>query len=90
MGGPLGRNLKRILLDHGCFFVRHGKGDHEICLRPVRGLNFAVDAGTRERFTANALLKQGGSGIASEKPCGLASTASQGVCLPSNILGRCV
>jgi len=60
MGGPLGRDLKRILLDHGCRFVRHGKGDHEIWFSPVTGVTFTVDASTRKRFTANAILKQAG------------------------------
>ena len=60
MGGAYGRQLKRILLDHGCRFVRHGKGDHEIWFSPITNLHFTVDAGTRKRFTANAVLKQAG------------------------------
>ncbi len=55
-----GRDLKRVLLDHGCRFVRNGKGDHEIWWSPLTNRNFAVDAGTRKRFTANAVLKQAG------------------------------
>lgn len=60
MGSSYGRRLKRILLDHGCRFVRHGKGDHEIWFSPITDLTFAVDAGVRKRFTANAILKQAG------------------------------
>ena len=60
MGGAYGRDLKRILLDHGCRFVRHGKGDHEIWFSPISNLHFTVDAGTRNRFTANGSLKQAG------------------------------
>ena len=60
MGGAYGRELKRILLAHGCRFVRHGKGDHEIWYSPITDLHFTVDAGTRKRFTANAILKQAG------------------------------
>ena len=60
MGSNYGRDLKRILLDHGCRFVRHGKGDHEIWLSPVTGRHFTVDATTRKRFTANAVLRQAG------------------------------
>ncbi|WP_245739181.1 type II toxin-antitoxin system HicA family toxin [Sphingomonas rubra] len=52
--------MKRILLDHGCRFVRHGKGDHEIWFSPITNLTFTVDAGTRKRFTAEAILKQAG------------------------------
>lgn len=60
MGGTYGRELKRILLAHGCRFVRHGKGDHEIWYSPITDLHFTVDAGTRKRWTANAVLKQAG------------------------------
>lgn len=60
MGGAYGRDLKRVLRAHGCTFVRQGKGDHEIWFSPNTGLTFAVDAGTRKRYTANAILKQAG------------------------------
>lgn len=60
MGGAYGRELKRILHDNGCRFVRHGKGDHEIWFSPITNLNFTVDAGTRKRFTFEAILKQAG------------------------------
>jgi HicA toxin of bacterial toxin-antitoxin, len=55
-----GRELRRILKDHGCTFVRSGKGDHEIWYSPITNLNFTVDAGTAKRFTALASLKQAG------------------------------
>lgn len=60
MGDSYARELKRILLDHGCRFVRHGKGDHEIWFSPITNLHVTVDAGTRKRFTANAILEQAG------------------------------
>jgi hypothetical protein len=60
MGSSYGRELKRILRDHGCRFVRQGKGDHEIWFSPITNRTLAVDAGTRKRFTANAVLKQAG------------------------------
>lgn len=44
MGSKYGRDLKRRLLDHGCRFVRHGKGDHEIWFSPITNLTFTVDA----------------------------------------------
>ena len=56
----LGRELKRILRANGCIFVRHGKGDHEIWHSPITDRHFTVDASTRKRFTANAVLKQAG------------------------------
>ena len=54
------RELRRILLDNGCNFVRNGKGDHEIWHSPINSRNFTVDVSTRKRFTANAALKQAG------------------------------
>ena len=60
MSSSLGRQLKRILLDHGCTFVRQGKGDHEIWHSPITCRNFTVDAGTTNRHTANGSLKQAG------------------------------
>lgn len=60
MGGAYDRELKRILSDHGCRFVRHGKGDDEIWFSPPTDRTFTVEAGTRKRFTANAMLKQAG------------------------------
>jgi hypothetical protein len=60
MGTSYGRELKRILLDHGCHFVRQGKGDHEIWFSPITKLHVTVDASTRKRFTAMAILKQAG------------------------------
>lgn len=60
MGSAYYRELKRILLDHGCTFVRTGKGDHEIWFSPISKRTFTVDAGTKKRFTAQAALKQAG------------------------------
>jgi len=60
MGSSHGRELKRILRAHGCTFVRHGKGDHEIWFSPITNLTFAVNSGTRKRFTANGVSKQAG------------------------------
>jgi hypothetical protein len=60
MGSGHYRELRRILVEHGCTFVRQGKGDHEIWRSPINGRSFAVNVGTRKRFTANAVLKQAG------------------------------
>lgn len=60
MGSAYYRELRRILLDHGCSFVRNGKGDHEIWFSPLSNRSFTVDTGTRKRFTVNATLKQAG------------------------------
>lgn len=60
MGQGYGRELKRILTAHGCTFVRHGKGDHEIWYSPISDRTVTVDAGTKKRFTVDAVLKQAG------------------------------
>ncbi len=60
MGQGYGRELKRMLIAHGCRFVRHGKGDHEIWYSPISNRNVTVDAGTKKKFTAAAVLKQAG------------------------------
>ena len=54
------RDLIEILANAGCYFVREGKGDHEIWFSPVSGKHFTVDNGTKSRHTANASLKQAG------------------------------
>jgi len=37
------KQLKKILKKNGCYFVRTGKGDHEIWFSPVSKINFTVD-----------------------------------------------
>lgn len=52
--------VRRILLDHGCTFVRPGKGDHEIWFSPITNRRFVVDGRIKSRHTANAIMKQAG------------------------------
>ena len=49
-----------ILRQHGCSFVRHGRGDHEVWYSPISKQNFIVDHGFKSRHTANAIMKQAG------------------------------
>jgi hypothetical protein len=37
------KDVRRVLKDHGCTFVRHGKGDHDIWHSPITGVNVRVD-----------------------------------------------
>ena len=60
MGQGYGREVERILAAHGCTFVRHGKGDHEIWYSPISVRHITVDAGMKKRFTAEGTLKQVG------------------------------
>jgi len=52
--------LKKILRSAGCYFVRQGKGDHEIWYSPITNIHFVVDQKIKSRNTANAVLKQAG------------------------------
>jgi hypothetical protein len=52
--------LKKLLRQHGCAFVRSGKGDHEIWYSPFNDLHFVVDGSIKSRHTANGVLKQAG------------------------------
>lgn len=54
---------KRVL-EHlsanGCYFVRQGKGDHEIWYSPLSNNNITVDGVIKSRHLANAVMKQAG------------------------------
>jgi hypothetical protein len=52
--------LKRLLRDAGCYFIRTGRGDHEIWFSPIKGKPFVVDDKIKSHHTANAVLKQAG------------------------------
>lgn len=52
--------LKKLLLEAGCFFERQGKGDHQIWYSPITNRRFVVDSSIKSRHTANAVLKQAG------------------------------
>lgn len=52
--------LVALLKSNGCYFVRHGKGDHQIWHSPHTNKNFPVDGICKSRHTANAILKQAG------------------------------
>lgn len=55
-----GRDVRRILLDHGCTLVRQGRGDHEIWYSPITDRRFVVDGKIKSRHTANGIMKQAG------------------------------
>jgi predicted RNA binding protein YcfA (HicA-like mRNA interferase family) len=54
------KKVRQILSKNGCYFVRHGKGDHDIWYSPVTGQNFTVDGEIRIRHVANGIMKQAG------------------------------
>lgn len=52
--------LRELLRDAGCWFVRHGRGDHDIWYSPISRINVVVDGKIKSRHTANGVLKQAG------------------------------
>lgn len=54
------KKLRQVLSNHGCYFVRHGKGDHDIWHSPINGTNVTVDGKIKSRHTANQVLKESG------------------------------
>ena len=54
------KKVREILKDHGCTFVRHGKGDHDIWYSPITKTNVTVDGKIKSRHTANEIMKQCG------------------------------
>jgi hypothetical protein len=52
--------VKRMLKSRGCFFVRQGKGDHEIWESTITGVRFPVESTIKTRHTANGIMKLAG------------------------------
>jgi len=48
------------LEEHGCYFVRRGKGDHDIQYSPKTKVNITADSKIKSRHTANAIMMQSG------------------------------
>jgi predicted RNA binding protein YcfA (HicA-like mRNA interferase family) len=58
--GDFSPDVKKILRAHGCYWVRPGKGDHEIWYSPITKRHGTVDSKILSRHTANAIMKQAG------------------------------
>ena len=55
------REVKRLLSDNGCNFVRHcGRGDHDVWYSPISKQNFVVDSSINNKPLANKVMKQAG------------------------------
>ena len=54
------KRVREVLSEHGCRFIRHGKGDHDIWYSPISKQNFPVDGKIKSRHVANAIMKQSG------------------------------
>lgn len=60
MAPQFDRQLRDLLREAGCVFVRQGRGSHEIWHSLLTGRNFAVPIQIPSRNTANAILRQAG------------------------------
>ncbi|HTX50257.1 MAG TPA: type II toxin-antitoxin system HicA family toxin [Caulobacteraceae bacterium] len=58
--GDYGPEVRKILTDNGCWFVRRGKGDHDIWRSPNAPRPFTVPQTIKSRHTANGILKDAG------------------------------
>ena len=54
------KKVRKILSEHKCFFVRRGKGDHDIWFSPISQRHITIDTKIKSRHTANAIMKQSG------------------------------
>ena len=52
------KKVREILLNNGCVFVRHGKGDHDIWRNPQNNTQTTVDGKIKSRISANEIMKQ--------------------------------
>ncbi|GHV74521.1 addiction module toxin, HicA family protein [Spirochaetia bacterium] len=54
------KKVRQVLRENDCYFIRRGKGDHDIWHSPITGRNFPVDGEIRIRHVANGIMKQAG------------------------------
>jgi hypothetical protein len=52
--------VKAILREHGCTFVRQGKGDHEIWQSPINNRRFMVDNKIKSSPSGPIYVEEGG------------------------------
>jgi hypothetical protein len=55
-----GKKVRDILDKNGCYFVRRGKGDHDIWYSPISNKSISVDKDIMSRRWANNVLKWAG------------------------------
>jgi len=54
------KDVKTKLIQNGCYFKRHGKGDHDVWYSPITKLSITVDSKIASRHTANGIMKRAG------------------------------
>ncbi|MDR1377711.1 MAG: hypothetical protein LBJ36_01475 [Synergistaceae bacterium] len=45
--------VREKLAENGCYFQRHGRGDHDIWYSPITGLSITVDGGWGNQIEAH-------------------------------------
>ena len=60
MAENLYKKTRQLLLAAGCYFVRQGKGNHEIWHSPKTDKRFTVPTKLVRHHTANSALKDAG------------------------------
>jgi hypothetical protein len=56
------KKVREKLREHGCSFLRHGKGDHDMWYSPITKRSLPVDGEIKSRHMANVIMKQAGIG----------------------------
>ena len=51
------REILQLVKEHGCTFMRHGKGDHDIWFSPITNRPFTIDGNIKSRELANAMYE---------------------------------
>ena len=54
------KQVLKILYDNNCYFIRRGKGSHNIWYSPIMNRPFTVVSKIEKRHTANGILKDAG------------------------------
>jgi hypothetical protein len=55
-----GKEFRDKLINAGCVFRRHGRGDHDVWYSPIRNQNFIVPIWIMSRHTAVKVLRDAG------------------------------
>ena len=54
------KKVRDKLSENGCYFLRRGKGDHDIWFSPITKLPITVDGKIDSRHVANGIMKRAG------------------------------
>ena len=54
------KRVREKLSENGCYFVKHGKGNHDTWFSPITNKPITVDGKIKSRHSANGILKRAG------------------------------